>query len=428
MSQPVNYYEQTSAQLQALLASLRQDYQAAQAKGLKLDMSRGKPEAAQLTLSDKMLTNLDSAIADSGIDCRNYAPLDGLPEAKKLMGDLIGVAPEHVFVGGNASLSLMHDVLTFGCLYGLSGQQPWSQQKNIKFLCPSPGYDRHFAMTEHMGFELITVPMTAQGPDMDVVEELIKDPTVKGIWCVPKYSNPQGITYSDDVVRRFAALTPAAPDFRILWDNAYAVHDLDVQSPDTLLNLADELAKTGREDMAFTFTSTSKITFAGGGISAVATSKNNFAWLMKHKFYQTIGYDKVNQLRHCRLFPDMATVQAHMAGHAAIVKPKFDVVLEALAPLAQEGIARWDTPKGGYFVSLDVPQGCAKRTVTLCKEAGVTLTGAGATFPYGKDPADSNIRVAPTFPPMEELKQAVVLLCLCVRIAALESILADRNA
>ena len=421
------YNERSSAQLQELLQELRAEYAAAQAKGLKLDMSRGKPEAAQLNLSNVMLTNIDSAIADSGIDCRNYAPLDGLPEAKRLMGDLMGVAPECVYVGGNASLSLMHDVLTFGCLYGMPGGEPWARQQGLKFLCPAPGYDRHFAMTEHLGFELITIPMTAEGPDMDAVEAWVKDPAVKGIWCVPKYSNPQGITYSDEVVRRFAALSPAAADFRILWDNAYAVHALDMQEPDTLLSLSEELAKTGRDDMAFQFTSTSKITFAGGGISAMSMSANNYAWFMKHKFYQTIGYDKVNQLRHCRLFPDRDSVLAHMAGHAALVKPKFDVVLEALAPLGAEGIARWDTPKGGYFVSLDVLEGCAKRTVALCRDAGVTLTGAGATFPYGKEPADKNIRIAPTFPPIAELRQAVVLLCLCVRIAALEKILAERG-
>jgi DNA-binding transcriptional MocR family regulator len=416
------YDELTAVFSASLLAALRTEYAAIKEKGLQLDMSRGRPGTDQLDLSDEMLQNLSSGqlTAESGADCRNYAPLDGIPEAKRLMAGLMGVDPAWVFAGGNSSLALMHDCITFATLHGLPCCKPWGRQEEVKFLCPVPGYDRHFAITEHLGFTLIPVPMTEAGPDMDEVERLIIDPTVKGIWCIPKYSNPQGITYSEETVRRFAALSPAAADFRIFWDNAYAVHDLDPEAPDILLNLAEELHKTGKEDMAFYFASTSKITYAGGGLAAVAMSPANREWYISHKTYQTIGYDKINQLRHATMFPDMVSVTTHMAKHAAILRPKFRAVLDTLAPLKEEGIASWEMPHGGYFISLDVLPGCAKRVVQLCKEAGVTLTGAGATHPYGRDPRDENIRIAPTLPPISELQTAMSLLCLCVRIAALE--------
>jgi aspartate/methionine/tyrosine aminotransferase len=415
------YDELPAAAKASLLAELRTEYAAIQKKGLRLDMSRGKPGADQLDLSDGMLQNLSpgQTTAENGADCRNYAPLDGIPEAKRLMADIMGVDPAWVFAAGNSSLALMHDCLMFATLHGLPGGQPWGRQE-VKFLCPVPGYDRHFAITEHLGFTLLPVPMTATGPDMDEVERFVQDASVKGIWCIPKYSNPQGITYSEDTVRRLAALSPAAADFRIFWDNAYAVHDLDPAAPDILLNLAEELIKTGKEDMAFFFASTSKITYAGGGLAAVAMSPANRAWYISHKTYQTIGYDKISQLRHAIMFPDMASVTAHMAKHAAILRPKFRAVLDTLTPLKEEGIADWQVPHGGYFISLDVLPGCAKRVVQLCKEAGVTLTGAGATHPYSRDPRDENIRIAPTLPPIPELETAMSLLCLCVRIAALE--------
>lgn len=420
----LRYEERGAGELASLLEELRKEYAAVRERKLALDMSRGKPGKDQLDLSTPLLTTVTEgadAVSENGTDCRNYAPLDGIPEAKRLFAGILDVAPEQVFVGGNASLSLMHDCITFAYIHGLPGGKPWGGQ-TVKFLCPVPGYDRHFAITEHFGFQLIPVPMTEGGPDMDVVEDLIRDSAVKGIWCVPKYSNPQGITYSDETVRRFAALAPAASDFRIFWDNAYAVHDLDTATPDRLLSLMAELEVTGKQDMALLFTSTSKVTYAGGGISAAAMSEANFKWFTGHKFYQTIGYDKVNQLRHARMFPDKVSLTAHMARHAAILRPKFEAVLDALAPLGKEGIASWNRPNGGYFISLDVLPGCAKRVVQLCKEAGVVLTGAGATFPYGKDPEDQNIRIAPTMPPIAELEAAVSLLCLCVRIASLEKL------
>ncbi|MDL2233769.1 aminotransferase class I/II-fold pyridoxal phosphate-dependent enzyme [Ruminococcaceae bacterium OttesenSCG-928-L11] len=423
------YQELDSARLLSLLDELKTEYEEVRAKGLRLDMSRGKPGTDQLDLSDAMLANLKPGelSTEGGFECRNYGLLDGIPEAKRLMGEILGVSPETTFIGGNASLSLMHDCITFSFIHGLPGATPWCRQDTVKVLCPSPGYDRHFAMAEHFGFELVPVAMTAEGPDMDQVEALIRDSAVKAIWCVPKYSNPLGITFSDTVVRRMAALSPAAPDFRIYWDNAYAVHHLDTQNPDILLNLMEELERNGRQDMAFTFTSTSKITYAGGGISAAGMSKTNFDWFMAHKTVQTIGYDKVNQLRHARMFPDMGHVTAHMAKHAAILRPKFQTVLDMLEPLGRDGIASWNKPNGGYFISLDTLPGCAKRVGQLCKEAGVVLTTPGATFPYGKDPEDKNIRIAPTLPPISELEQAAALLCLCVRIASAEKILADRT-
>lgn len=418
------YSELESSQLALLLEDHKKAYAGIQAEGLKLDMSRGKPGKDQLDLSAGLLSALDGASASDGTDCRNYGVLEGIPEARQLMSKLLDLPAENVFVGGNSSLSLIYDVLSFAFLFGLpESKKPWSHEEKVKFLCPVPGYDRHFNMTQAFGCELIAIPMTSDGPDMDAVETAVKDPVVKGIWCIPKYSNPQGITYSDAVVRRIASLSPAAADFRILWDNAYSIHALDMDDQDTLLSLFDELKKTGKENMAFQFTSTSKITFPGAGISAVGMSGVNLKWFAGHQFYRTISYDKLNQLRHTRFLPDMDAIQQHMRGHADIIEPKFRAVLDALASLGEEGIASWDVPRGGYFISLDVLPGCAKRVVQLCKEAGVILTPAGSTHPYGIDPEDKNIRIAPTFPPIGELLQAARLLCLCVRIASAEKLL-----
>ena len=421
-----HYNKLDKAELKELFAGLNAQYKEFQAKNLKLDMSRGKPEKGQLDISEKLMEtlNIDDFSAENGEDCRNYGSLDGIPEAKRFMADIMEVAPENVFVGGNSSLNLMYNCVNFAFVHGMpESERPWCKEEKIKFLCPSPGYDRHFAITEQFGFELVTIPMTAEGPDMDAVEEAVKDPSVKGIWCVPKYSNPQGITYSDDTVRRFAALAPAAKDFRIFWDNAYAVHALDVDNLDPLLNVMAEAEKLGNEDILFIFSSTSKITFPGSGISATGMSAKNLKWFFGHTFFQTVCHDKVNQLRHAHMLPDFSCVLEHMKKHADILRPKFDIVLNALTPLGEEGIAEWTVPKGGYFVSVDVPAGCAKRTVQLCKEAGVVLTSAGATYPYGKEPEDKNVRIAPTFPPISELKQAMELFCLCVRLASVEKLL-----
>ena len=401
-------------------------YRAFQGQGLKLNMARGKPAVDQLDLSMDMLDVLKSDSdmhASSGDDCRNYGLPDGLPEMRALFAEVLGMDADHIIIGGNSSLNMMFDTVSCGMTHGFAGCTPWAKQEHIKFLCPSPGYDRHFAVTEYFGVELVTVPMTPAGPDMEVVEELIKDEQVKGIWCVPKYSNPQGYTYSDETVRRFAALQPAAKDFRIFWDNAYVVHDL-TDTPDQLLNLWEECKKAENEDLAFFFASTSKITFPGAGVAAMGASDANLAVLKRHFSFQTIGPDKINQLRHIRFFKDLDGVRAQMAKHRALIAPKFKVVSEKLhQELDGTGAAEWTEPNGGYFVSVDVLEGCAKRVVSLCKEAGVTLTGAGATYPYGKDPQDKNIRVAPTFPPVEELQLAMDLFCLCVKLAAVEKLL-----
>ena len=422
------YREMTKQQLESELSSLMQSYGEYQAKGLSLDLSRGKPDSAQLDLSLPLLDALrpgDLLKSENGLDTRNYGGPDGIPEAKRLMAQLLDVLPQEVFVGGSSSLNLMHDCMSLGFTHGFPGGGGGWHKGNAKFLCPAPGYDRHFAVAEHFGFELITVPMLGDGPDMNEVERLVSNPAVKGMWCVPKYQNPLGITFSDEVVRRIAALTPAAGDFKIFWDNAYAVHDLYPGRGDVLLSLMDELRKTGREDMALIFASTSKITFAGAGISALGASEGNIAYIKKHLGLQTIGYDKINMLRHTKFLPDLNAVNAHMAKHAEILRPKFEAVLSALdSNLSQAGIADWTKPRGGYFISLDVLPGCAARTVQLCKEAGVIMTGAGATFPYGKDNADRNIRIAPTFASIGEIQEAAGLLCLCAKIACAEKLLA----
>lgn len=415
------------SELSVLKEQLQKQYDAFKAQGLKLDMSRGKPGGDQLELSMPMLDTINSSSnmkAEAGMDTRNYGGPDGLPEMKRLFAEVLGVKPNEVIVGGNSSLNMMFDTIACAMTHGFAGCEPWGKKGIVKFLCPSPGYDRHFAVTEYFGFELITVPMTAAGPDMDIVEKLVSsDASIKGIWCVPKYSNPQGITYSDDTVRRFAALKPAAKDFRIFWDNAYCIHDI-ADKTDELLNVMDECRKTGNEDIVLQFCSTSKISFPGAGVAALAASENNLAVLKKRYSFQTIGPDKINQLRHLRYFKDYNGLLEQMKKHKAIIAPKFQTVLNMLdKELSGKGIIEWTNPNGGYFISVDVLKGCANRVVALCKEAGVVLTPAGATFPYGKDPDDSNIRIAPTYPPVAELQKAMELFCICVQLAAIEKLM-----
>lgn len=419
------YAQLTAAERVQELSALCERYQNFQARGLSLNMARGKPGKAQLDLVSDMLTVLTDPAdcMDGTVDVRNYGELTGIPSAKRLFADLLGTAPEEILVGGNASLNLMYDLIAKAYTHGLlHSQRPWSKEETVKFLCPSPGYDRHFKISASFGMEMITVPMTAEGPDMDQVEEAVKDPAVKGMWCVPKYSNPEGIVYSDAVVDRIAALRPAAPDFALMWDNAYCVHEIYgkfVPFRDILTLCREQ----GNADMVYEFASTSKITFPGAGVAVMAASRDNQKYYESLLTFQTISYDKVNQLRHVRYLKDKAGVLALMQRHAAILAPKFTAVLDALrTEIAPLQIATWTEPKGGYFVSVNAMPGTAKRVVALMKEAGVILTGAGATYPYGKDPADSNIRIAPSLPPVEELQQAMEVFCLCLRIAALEKL------
>lgn len=423
-----SYSELTRDELLTIKDELEKEYKEAASKGLKLDMSRGKPAAKQLDLSRDMLDVVNSSSdlkCEDGVDVRNYGILDGISEAKKIMADILCVSSDNVIVFGNASLNIMYDMVSRAMLFGILGSTPWSKLDKVKFLCPVPGYDRHFAITELFGVEMINIPMKADGPDMDLVEKYVNnDESVKGIWCVPKYSNPQGITYSDEVVKRFAALKPAAKDFRIFWDNAYAIHDLYEDDKDELLEIFAECKKNGNEDMVYEFCSTSKVTFAGGGISALAASKANIDDVKRTMTIQTIGHDKVNQLRHARYFKNVNGVYEHMKKHAAILRPKFEAVInEFEKELSGLGIASWVKPKGGYFISFETMQGCAKAVVAKCKEAGVTLTGAGATYPYKKDPNDSNIRIAPSLPTEEELKQATELFILCVKLVSVDKLL-----
>ena len=405
----------------------RKTYEALKAQGLKLDMSRGKPGKQQLDMVSGILTILSDpadCLAD-GLEVRNYGGFSGLPSAKALFADILGCRPEECFVGGNASLNLMYDTISKAYTHGLlHSEKPWSKLEKVKFLCPAPGYDRHFRITESFGAELITVDMTTTGPDMDRVEALVKDPAVKGIWCVPKYSNPDGIIYSDETIQRFARLRPAAPDFVLMWDNAYCVHEFDgdfVPFPD-ILSLCRE---AGNADMVFEYASTSKITYPGGGISVMAASEANQKYMQKLMTVQTIGFDKVNQLRHVLYLKDKAGTLALMKKHAAIMKPKYRMVLDMLErEIEPLGIAEWQKPKGGYFVSVNTMDGIAGRTLELCKEAGVVMTPAGATYPYGVDPRDRNIRVAQSLPPVEELQQAMEIFCVSMRLAALEKLLA----
>ncbi len=416
------YKDMTSAELQAEKAELEKRYNDFKAKGLKLDMSRGKPGSDQLDLSKGLNDVAD--YTENGVDLRNYGMMDGTPACKKLFADLMQVKPENVIVGPNASLTLMFDYISQCFTHG-AGDTPWCKLDSVKFLCPVPGYDRHFTILEHFGIEMINIDMKADGPDMDAIEEAVKDPSVKGMFCVPKYSNPQGITFSDDVVRRIAALKPAAKDFRIIWDNAYMVHDF-VDDGDKLLNIFDVLPEYGNEDMVIEVCSTSKITFPGAGVSALAASDNNIKAIKKRLNAQTISYDKMNQHRHVEFFKNVDGILAHMKKHSAILKPKFDMVIKHLNnELAGLGIASWTEPNGGYFISLDVMDGCAKRVGELCKEAGVVLTTIGATYPYGKDPNNRNIRIAPSYPPTEELDIAAELMCICVRLASVEKLLGE---
>lgn len=422
----MRYDSLSKQELQARYQAALSAYEACKAKGLKLDMSRGKPGREQLDLSLEMLTNLTTAedcMAD-GLDVRNYGVLDGLPSCKRLFAELLGVRDDQVFVGGNASLQLMYDTIAKAYTHGLlHSPAPWGKLDKVKFLCPVPGYDRHFGVSESFGMEMISIPMNAQGPDMDAVEQAVKDPAVKGMWCVPKYSNPEGIIYSDATIARIAALRPAAPDFLLMWDNAYCVHEFDGPFVPfaEILSLCEQ---AGSPDMVFEFASTSKITLPGAGVAVMAASKANIDYMKKLMTLQTIGYDKVNQLRHVRFLKDKENVLALMQKHAAIMKPKFDAVLRALdAEIAPLGIAHWHRPKGGYFISLDSMPGCARRTLALCREAGVVMTGAGATHPYGRDPQDCNIRIAPSLPPVSELEQAIEVFCICLKLATLEKLM-----
>lgn len=425
------YTEMSKEELLALKGDLEKQYEDAKALNLALDMSRGKPAAAQLDLSMPMMSllNEDSVLkAENGTDCRNYGVLDGIPEAKKLMADMVGAKPENVIVYGNSSLNIMYDTIVRSMLHGVLGSTPWCKLDKVKFLCPVPGYDRHFAITESFGIEMISIPMTENGPDMDMVEKYVQeDKAVKGIWCVPKYSNPQGISYSDETVRRFAALKPAAKDFRIFWDNAYCVHHIYGEKQDEILNILEECEKAGNPDMVYQFASTSKVTFPGSGVAAISTSTANIADIKKYMTLQTIGHDKINQLRHVKFLKDADGIKAHMKKQADIIRPKFEAVLEVLdKELGGLGIATWTKPNGGYFISFETLDGCAKAVVGKCKEAGVVMTGAGATFPYGKDPKDSNIRIAPTLPTPEELSKAADLFVLCVKLVSVEKLLENK--
>ncbi len=422
-----SYKEMSREELSAEKASLEKAYENYKAMGLSLNMARGKPGAEQLDISMPMLDVLDSAsdCTDEGTDCRNYGILDGIPGVKKMFADVLGVSCDEVFVGGNSSLNMMFDTITTFMVKGVAGCKPWLTQGHVKFLCPVPGYDRHFGITEYYGIEMINIPTDENGPDMDLVEKLVsEDESVKGIWCVPKYSNPTGITYSDETVRRFAALKPKAKDFRIIWDNAYVIHDV-TDTPDSLLSIMDECKKTGNEDLPIIFASTSKITFPGAGVAVMACSKNNMDVIKARYTRQTIGYDKLNMLRHQRYLKDSAGLVEYMNKHKAVIAPKFKCVLDALnSEVKETGCAEWTEPNGGYFISVNVLEGTAKEVVRLCKEAGVVLTGAGATFPYGKDPKDSNIRIAPTYPSVEELAKAADIFCICTKLAAVNKLLA----
>lgn len=419
------YDQLTAEERKSEYEILMSEYERLKARKLSLNMARGKPGREQLDLVSDILTVLSDPndCVDAGIDVRNYGELSGLPSAKRLFAELLGTKPEQIFVGGNASLNLMYDLIAKAYTHGLrQSPRPWSREEKVRFLCPAPGYDRHFKISESFGMELVTVPMTEDGPDMNVVEAAVKDPCVKGIWCVPKYSNPDGIVYSDAVIERLAALRPAAPDFALMWDNAYCVHEIFGEFV-PFRDMLSLCAAHGNADMVYEFASTSKITFPGAGVAVMASSENNLKYLEGLLTYQTISYDKVNQLRHVKYLKDKAHTLELMQRHAAILAPKFTAVLVALeTQIAPLGIARWTKPRGGYFVSLYAMKGTAKRVVLLMKEAGVTLTGAGATYPYGVDPDDSNIRIAPSLPPVGELRQAMDALCICLRLAALEKL------
>lgn len=426
------YQEMSKGELLKEKAELEAAYAKIKEEGLALDMSRGKPGADQLELSMGMMDCLDSRtdiFSENGTDLRNYGVLDGIPEARKLMADMAGVKPENVIVYGNSSLNIMYDQIARAELFGYCGSTPWSKLDKVKFLCPVPGYDRHFAITEDFGIEMINIPMTENGPDMDLVEKYVNnDPAVKGIWCVPQYSNPQGIVYSDETIYRFAALKPAAEDFRIFWDNAYSVHHLYDDREADIPEILSECEKAGNPDMVFEFASTSKVTFPGAGIAAIAASKKNLEDIKKHLTLQTIGYDKINQLRHVKFLKDINGVREHMRKQAEIIQPKFELVERYLTKETKAyGIGKWIKPRGGYFISFEAVPGCAKKIVAKCKQAGVVLTAAGAPFPYGKDPEDSVIRIAPTYPSLEELEKAVKVFTTVVRMVTAEKLLEEES-
>ena len=427
------YQEMTTEELKQELETLRKEYKKVQAMDMQLNMSRGMPCIDQLDLSMQMMDVLDSSsdlTCEDGTDCRNYGQLTGIEEARELLGDMMENNPKDIIIYGNSSLNVMFDTISRVWTHGVMGNTPWCKLPEVKFLCPVPGYDRHFAITEYFGIKMVPVPMTPTGPDMDIIEKLVsEDETIKGIWCVPKYSNPQGISYSDETVRRFARLKPAAPDFRIFWDNAYGMHHLYDDRQDYLIEILAECKRAGNPDLVYKFASTSKITFPGSGIAAVATSPNNMDDFIATLRKQTIGHDKVNQLRHVRFFGDIHGMVEHMRKHAAIIRPKFEMVEDTLEEhLGGLEIGSWTKPRGGYFIMFDSLPGCAKEIVALMKKAGVIMTPAGATWPYGKDPNDSNIRIAPTYPTLSELKTAMETFTLCVRIASVKKLLAEKSA
>ena len=427
------YKDLSVEELLSLKKELEAKFAEIKAKNLKLDMSRGKPSKAQLDLSMGMMDVLSSEAdltCEEGVDCRNYGVLDGINEAKQLLSDMSEVPKENIVIFGNSSLNVMYDTISRSMTHGVMGSTPWCKLDKVKFLCPVPGYDRHFAITEHFGIEMINIPMTDEGPNMDMVEALVNnDDSVKGIWCVPKYSNPQGITYSDTTVRRFARLKPAAKDFRIYWDNAYTIHHLYDDKQDNLIEILMACKQEGNPDMVYKFASTSKISFPGSGIASIAASTANLADIRKQMTIQTIGHDKVNQLRHARFFGDIHGIVEHMKKHAEILRPKFEAVLDVLdKELSGLEIGSWIRPRGGYFISFDSLEGCAKAIVAKAKDAGVVMTPAGATFPYGKDPQDSTIRIAPSFPTPEELAMAADIFVLSVKLVSIDKILGEKNA
>ena len=426
-----SYQEMTREELLAEKEVLKAEYKKYQAKDLHLDMSRGKPSQEQLDLSMGLMDVLSSSAdltCDDGTDCRNYGVLDGIQEAKQLLGDMMEVNPDNIIIYGNSSLNVMYETISRSVTHGVMGNTPWCKLDKVKFLCPVPGYDRHFAITEYFGIEMINVPMLPTGPDMDMIEELVRnDEAIKGIWCVPKYSNPQGITYSDETVRRFARLQPAAKDFRIYWDNAYCVHHLYDINQDHLIEILAECKRAGNPDMVYKFASTSKICFPGSGVAAIATSPNNLVDIKKQLQNQTIGFDKVNQLRHVRYFKDIHGITEHMRKHAAILRPKFEMITDMFnRELGELGVGSWYTPKGGYFIAYETLEGCAKDVVARMQKAGVTMTTAGAPFPYGKDPRDTVIRIAPSYPSVENLKTATEIFVLCVKLASIKKLLAEK--
>lgn len=425
------YKDWSAEELLKEKSKLEAAFQEVKAKGLDLDMSRGKPSAVQLDLAMGMMDVLNSSSdmkCETGADCRNYGVLDGIPEAKRLLADMTEVPAENIIIYGNSSLSVMYDTIARSMTHGVMGSTPWAKLDKVKFLCPVPGYDRHFAITEYFGIEMINIPMTMDGPDMDLVEQYVNnDAAVKGIWCVPKYSNPQGTTYSAETVRRFARLKPAAEDFRIFWDNAYGIHHLYDDKQDHLIEILAECERAGNPDMVYKFCSTSKVSFPGSGVAAIGTSKANLVSIKKQLTLQTIGHDKLNQLRHVRYFKDINGMVAHMRKQADVLRPKFQAVLKGLREeLGGLEIGSWIEPRGGYFISFDALPGCAKKIVAKAKEAGLVMTGAGATFPYGKDPEDSNIRIAPSFPTPEELTVATEIFVLSVKLVSIDKILESK--